>query len=529
LFLSLLLQLFVLVGPFYMQLTVDEAMARSDSSLMTALAIGFALLTIMMCAVEWLRSLVLVHFASLLNFRIGANLFHHMLRLPLAWFERRHVGDLISRFGSTLPIRNLLAEGAVAAAVDGLMALLTLTTLFLYSATLTLVVLAGFLITTGVRLATFRALRRREENTIVAAAREQSNFVETVRAIQSLKLYGMETDRERLWLDRQAEVIAERARLSRLQGLIRSASGTIQALELVLVVFLAGVAAMDGGFTTGMIFAFVAYRSQFVDKAGKLLESAIQYRMLDLHLDRIGDIALAEPESHLRSERSAAFQLGGGIEVRGVTYRYAETEAPVLSGLNLIVQQGEFVAIAGPSGGGKTTLLKVMLGLFVPEAGQVLVDGVPLTRIGRAEFRSRIGVVMQEDQLLTGTIGENISMFGAAFELPWIRECARAAGIDEEIAAMPMDYNTPVGDMGAALSGGQKQRILLARALYRKPRILFLDEGTSQLDVAKEREVNAALSALSITRIVIAHRPETIRSADRTVELREGRIVERRS
>jgi ATP-binding cassette subfamily B protein RaxB len=524
--LSLLLQVFVLVGPFYMQLAVDEAIARGDASLMAALAIGFALLALLRFGAEWLRSLVLLHFGSLLNFRLGANLFHHLLRLPLDWFEKRHVGDLISRFGSAQPIRTLIAEGAVAAIVDGAMAVLTLTMLFVYSAKLAFVVLAGFLVYTALRLGSFRMLRRREEDAIVASAREQSTFVETARAIQSLKLFGKEPERERLWQNRYAELIGRRARLGRMQALLRAAADLIYGLELVLVVYLAALAAMAGGFTIGMIFAFVAYRQQFVDKGTKLIEAAIQYRMLDLHLDRISDIALAEREAGLLPGGLVEYEVKGGVEVRGVTYRYADTEAPALEGIDLKIEPREFVAITGPSGGGKTTLMKVMLGLFRPEAGEVLVDGVPLARVGAAAFREKVGAMMQEDQLLAGSIADNVSMFDPELDLPWLRECARMAGVDDEIMAMPMNYNTLVGDMGTALSGGQRQRVLLARALYRKPAILFMDEGTSQLDVAKEQEVNAALAALNVTRIVIAHRPETIRAADRVIEIRDGRVAD---
>jgi ATP-binding cassette subfamily B protein RaxB len=521
---SLLLQLVVLAAPLYAQLAIDEAVARNDASLMAVLAIGFALLVFFRSAADWLRSFVLVHLASILNFKIGTNLFRHMLKLPLDWFERRHVGDLISRFGSTLPIRNFIAEGAVAATVDGLMAILTLTMLFVYSTSLALVVLGAFLLATALRLGSFRMLRRREEDTLTAISREQTTFIETARAVQSLKVFGLEAERHRLWQNRHARVIAMRARLARMQAILRTGSEAIYGLELVLVVYLAALAAIDARFTVGMIFAFLAYRQQFVDKATKLLESAIQYRMLDLHLDRISDIALAHAETGTETAGLVEHEVAGAIELQGVVYRYADTDTAVLDGVDLKIDPGEFVAITGPSGGGKTTLLKVMLGLFRIEAGKVLIDGKPLDRVGAASFRSRVGAVMQDDQLLAGSIAENISMFDCAMRLDWTRDCARMAAIDDEIMAMPMNYNTLVGDLGSALSGGQRQRVLLARALYRRPRILFMDEGTSHLDVTKEREVNRALSELDITRIVIAHRPETIASADRVIELADGKI-----
>ncbi|HWH21836.1 MAG TPA: peptidase domain-containing ABC transporter [Allosphingosinicella sp.] len=524
LLLSLLLQVFVLLGPFYMQLAVDDAVARSDRSLLGALAIGFGMLAVLRFGATWLRTLVLLHFASLLNFKMGANLFHHLVRLPLDWFEKRHIGDLVSRFGSTMPIRNLIAEGAVAAAVDGLMAVLTLAMLFLYSPTLALVVLGGFLVYAALRLGTFKALRRREEDAIVASALEQSSFIETARAIQGLKLFGLEGARERTWQNRHAEVIAQRAKVAKLQGVLRAAVELISGIELVIVVYLAALAAMAGSFTIGMIFAFVAYRQQFTEKATKLLETAIQYRMLNLHLERIGDISLAEREEGIEPQGLIEHEVKGGLEARELVYRFADSEPAVLSGASLKVEPGEFLAITGPSGGGKTTLLKVMLGLFRPESGELLADGVPMRRIGAGTFRAQIGAVMQDDHLLAGSIADNICLFDQDLDIGWMRECARIAGVDEEIMAMPMNYNTLVGDMGAALSGGQRQRVLLARALYRRPKILFMDEGTSHLDVAKEKEVNAALAGLKITRIVIAHRPETIRAADRAVELRDGKL-----
>jgi ATP-binding cassette subfamily B protein RaxB len=273
-----------------------------------------------------------------------------------------------------------------------------------------------------------------------------------------------------------------------------------------------------------MLYAFMAYKEQFLSKATNLIETGIQYRMLDLHLDRLSDIALAEREQDRHGEGLVAREVRGAVELKGVSFRYADTEPEVLSGVDLRVEAGEFVAVTGPSGGGKTTLLKIMLGLFKPLEGTVLIDGTPIAHFGTQAFRQQIGVVMQDDQLLSGSIAENICFFDTRIDLDWMRDCARVAGIDDEIMAMPMNYNPLIGDMGTTLSGGQRQRVLLARALYRKPCMLFMDEGTSSLDLDKEREVNRALAELKITRIVIAHRPETIRAADRIVVLREGRV-----
>jgi ATP-binding cassette subfamily B protein RaxB len=522
--LSAVLQLVVLAAPFCMQLAVDEAVMKGDEGLLTALALGFGLLTLIHIGAEWLRSHVLLFLGSALNFQMGANLFHHLVRLPLSWFEKRHIGDLVARFRSAEPIQRLISEGLVAACVDGVMATVTLAMILIYSPKLSGIVVAALIMYALLRLALYRALRRRQEDLVEAAAREQTTFIETARAIQSIKIFGREGDREALWQNRHAEAISRGIRQGRLTIGFKTANDLIYGIVNVLVVYLGARAVMADDLTIGMLYAFMAYKEQFLRKATNLIESGIQYRMLDLHLDRLSDIALAEREQDRRGESLVTRQVAGALEIEGVSYRYADMEPEVLSGADLTVEVGEFVALTGPTGGGKTTLLKIMLGLFEPTQGRVLIDGTPLDHFDIQGFRSQIGVVMQDDQLLSGSIADNICFFDAGVDLDWMRACAHVAGIDDEIMAMPMNYNTLVGDMGSTLSGGQRQRVLLARALYRRPRILFMDEGTSQLDLDKEREVNRALAQLKISRVVIAHRPETIRMADRIVVLRDGRV-----
>lgn len=524
--LSAVLQLAVLAAPFYMQLAVDEAVMKGDQGLLTALALGFGLFTLIHIGADWLRSHVLLFLGSALNFQMGANLFHHLVRLPLSWFEKRHIGDLVSHFRSAEPIQRLISEGLVAALVDGVMATLTLVMILIYSPKLSGIVFAALILYALLRFALYRALRQRQEEMIEASAKEQTTFIETARAMQSIKIFGREADREALWQNRYAESISRGIRQGRFTIGFKTANDLIYGIENVLVVYLGARAIMANELTIGMLYAFMAYKEQFLGKATNLIETGIQYRMLDLHLDRLSDIALAEREQDLHGESLVTRQVAGAVELKGVSFRYADTEPEVLSGADLKVEAGEFVAITGPSGGGKTTLLKIMLGLFKPMEGRVLIDDTPLEHFGAQAFRSQIGVVMQDDQLLAGSIAENICFFDASLDLEWMRACAQVAGIDDEIMAVPMNYNTLIGDMGTTLSGGQRQRVLLARALYRRPRILFMDEGTSNLDLDKEREVNRALAELKITRIVIAHRPETIRAADRIVYLINGTVQE---
>jgi ATP-binding cassette subfamily B protein RaxB len=282
-----------------------------------------------------------------------------------------------------------------------------------------------------------------------------------------------------------------------------------------------------------MVFAFMSYRQQLVDKGAVLIEKALEYRLLDLHLDRLADIAFTEPEPGHDRPSSYAREIQGRIELRNLCFRYAATDPFILEDVSLAIEPGEFVTIAGPSGCGKTTLLKVMLGLLEPTHGDVLIDGVPIRTLGLQTYREQIGAVLQDDQLMSGTIADNICFFDPSFDADWMIECAKLSGVHDEIMAMPMTYNSLIGDMGSSLSGGQKQRVLLARALYRRPKILFLDEGTAHLDVDMERFINERLKQLRITRISIAHRPETMRAADRVLHIggpfsSEREIQERR-
>jgi ATP-binding cassette subfamily B protein RaxB len=512
--LSVILELLAVAAPFYMQLTVDEVVARGDANLMLTLALGFGLLTAINVGAFALRSHIALIVQNAVHFHMGARLFHHLLRLPLSFFEKRHIGDVLSRFQSIEPIRDVLAEGLILSAIDGIMAIATLVMIFFYSARLALVVLTALMLYVILRLATYRAFRTLNEASIRAQAQENTNFIETARAVQSIKLFNRETDRESQWFNLHADTVNASIRKGRATILFGTMNRAIFGLENIVTIYLAAILALDNEMTIGMIFAFMAYKMGFADKAATLVEKILDFRLLDLHLDRISDIALNSLEPGHDRPVADALPIRGELELRNVCFRYAETERLVLENINLKVRAESFVTVMGPSGGGKTTLLKIMLGLLEPTSGEVLVDGIPLQTIGVRAYREQVAAVMQEDQLLSGSIADNIGFFGPNFDHDKMVACAGMAGIHEEIMAMPMGYNSLIGDMGSSLSGGQKQRVLLARALYKDPKILFLDEGTAHLDVAKEREINEKLRHLNITRISVAHRPEMMSGAE---------------
>jgi ATP-binding cassette, subfamily B, bacterial CvaB/MchF/RaxB len=524
--LSAVLQLLVLAGPFYMQITIDEVIGKGDVDLLVALALGFGLLTLLTVATTAIRSLIILILQNTLQFQLAGRLFHHLIRLPLAYFEKRHIGDILSRFTSLEPIRNLIAQGLVTAVIDGLMAIATLVMLFIYSPLLAWVVLAALALYLVLRLAMFRMLRRRTEAAIQSKAQEHSTFIESMRAVQSLKLFNRESDRENQWLNRHAEFVNASVRLGRAQVTFKTANDAIFGLENIVIVYLAARLALGGNLTVGMIFAFMAYKRHFIDKTVQLVERLIEFLLLDLHLERLADIALNPIEKGHDRPLAAARPVTIQIALRGLGFRYAESEPFIFRNIDMTIEPGQFVTIIGPSGSGKTTLLKVMIGLLEPSEGEILIDGTPLASIGARSWRENIGAVMQDDQLLSGSLAENITFFDATVDEARMVECAEIACIHDEISAMPMGYNSLIGDMGSSLSGGQKQRVLLARALYRRPQVLVLDEGTAHLDVATERLINQRLRTLNLTRISVAHRPEMMSGADRMVRIDGNTVTE---
>jgi ATP-binding cassette subfamily B protein RaxB len=517
--LSIVLQALVLATPFYMQLTIDEVIARGDIDLLLVLALGFGLLLLIKTATSAMRSWILLLVQNVLHFHLGARLFHHLIRLPLSFFEKRHIGDLLSRFSSLQPIRNLLAEGLIAAALDGAMAAITMAMLLVYSPLLATVVLAAFILYAALRLGLYRVIWRRTEATIQAQAQENSTFIETVRAIQTLKLFNREDEREGQWLNRYSEVASANVRLGRAKVAFTTLNDAIFGLENIITVYLAARLALDNVLTVGMIFAFMSYKQNFTEKAAQLIEKGIDFRVLGLHLERLADIALTPVEAGHDQTLRYLREIEGGIELRNVYFRYSESDSFVLEDISLSIAPGEFINIMGPSGGGKTTLIKIMLGLLEPTSGEVLVDGLPLTPVSQRGYREQVAAVMQDDQLLSGSIAENICFFDPEFDQDRMLRCAQLAGIHHEIMAMPMSYNSLVGDMGSSLSGGQKQRLMLARALYRQPRMLFLDEGTAHLDIENERHIHQSLTQLRMTRVSVAHRPDISAGADRIIRI----------
>jgi ATP-binding cassette subfamily B protein RaxB len=556
LILSTLLQLVALASPFYLKLVVDEAVVRFDESLLVLLALSFAGVYAIGAATEGLRSYVILALGQSMSAQLAGNVVRHLLRLPADYFEKRHVGDVISRVNAVQPIQSALTTSVVAALIDGVMAIATAALMLYFAPQLALIVFIAAALYALITLAVFPFRRERTNDLITARAKENSTIIESIRAARAVKLFARESIRETTWRNAFAEVVNAGVASGRLEIGVALANALLFGLSLVAVVFVGAKSVLAGNLTIGMLFAFLAYRQNFSDRIAGLIGKAVEFRMLNLHLERLADIVhtpqeeglgapafdgafgtrgSAPPQPPLDSEGGSprgdmgdhqGERRGLAIELVNASFRYSPNDPFIFENLSIAIAAGDFIAISGPSGGGKTTLMKVLLGLLPPTQGELKIEGAPLRSYGLARWRELTGVVMQDDQLLSGTIADNISFFDPEIDSARVEEAARQARIHDDIVRMPMKYLSLVGDMGSALSGGQRQRLLLARALYRRPLALFLDEGTANLDETTEREIGDLIAALPVTRIVVAHRPELIRRARRRLVMAGGRLTE---
>lgn len=526
LLLGLVLQVFSLVSPFYMQWVVDEALVAADRDIVTVLGLGFLLLVLLQAIVSAVRSWVTTVMATHLNFQWLGNAFTHLMKLPLPYFEKRCLGDIVSRFGSIETIQHSLTTQLVEGIVDGLLVVGTFVVMLLYSPALTAAASSAVVLYALLRWGMFRSLKDASAEQIVHAAKQQTHFLESARGVQSIRLFNRADERRIGWMNLLADQFNAQLRISKLSISYQSANTLLFGVERIIIIWLAALAVLDMRFSVGMLFAFVSYKDQFSQRIASLIDKLFEFRMLRLHGERVADILLAEPEANSVDTEIDTESLEASIELRNVSFRYADGEPYVLQGVTLVIPAGQCIAVTGASGCGKTTLVKLCLGLLEPTEGEILVGGVKLTSLGLTNYRNLLGTVMQDDYLFAGSIADNISFFDSSPVQDRIAECAQLAAIDNEIDAMPMRYNTLIGDIGTGLSGGQKQRILLARALYKEPKALILDEATSHLDVWNEQLVNAAIEHINMTRVLIAHRPETIAMAQRVVVLAEGRIIQ---
>ncbi len=526
---ALCLQVLAVMSPMFNQFMIDEAMARHDMNLANVMVIGFILLLVIQSGLGLLKGWMVVTLGQDLSLQWRSKVFRHLLSLPVTFFESRQIGDVLSRMGGLSAIQNAVSNMVISVILNAIMAVVAAALMVVYAWKLALIVFASALLYGLLRWVSYGPFRQASLERIELGATESSHFIETLRSVQVLKLFGKEGARQSAWSNIVVDVQNRDVQTMKMGQWFSIAKTFIFGVEGLLVFWLAARSIIEGSpgsgmlVTLGMFFAFAAYQGQFTGAVGSLIDAFIDLKMLSLQTERLSEIVLAEPEEDgsksvvLSSEDLA--ELVPEIEFKDVGFRYGESDPWLFRNVSLRFRKGESIAIVGPSGVGKTTLLKVMLGLVQPTEGEVLYGGKPIQQLGLSRYRSLVGAVMQSDALIAGSILENIALYDDVPDDVQARECAKAAGVDAEIERMPMGYRTLVGDMGSGLSGGQQQRLFLARALYRRPRVLALDEATSHLDVALERSVIKNLKSSDAIKIMIAHRPQTIASANRIVEM----------
>ncbi len=522
---ALALEAVALLMPQFIQAVLDQVVSNADADLLMLLGCGFVLLLLFQVSVAAMRTWTIQWISSHLNIQWTSNLFHHLMRLPQSYFLRRHTGDVVSRFGAISAVQQVVTSQAVAGLLDGLMAICTVAMLLLYSPSLAMIPVVAAMVYTGSRLLYFRVFREANLSQIVVNAKQQTALMESIRSAQTIRLANQVDMQTAKFANLSADSVNTSVAVQRYTMMFSAFNALVSGAQRLAIIWIGALSVLGGHLSSGMLMAFLAYADQFGNRASSFVDFMLQFRMLRLQTDRLADIALHPTESGLAGAYQGTVP-DGSVDLNSVVFKYSEHDPLILKGCSMHVASGEMVAIVGPSGGGKSTLAKVLGGLLDPSLGDVAFGGIPLVKLGKQRMRDMVACVMQDDVLLSGTIAENISFFDESAQHDDIEDAAKKAGIHADINRMPLAYRTPVGDTGSAISGGQKQRVLLARALYRKPKVLILDEATSHLDVRLEQEVIKSLSSLAMTRIVIAHRPESIRAADRVFLLDGGMITE---
>lgn len=517
--LSVVIEAINLLMPIGTQLVTDHVIIAHDHSLLSVICIGLVVFTLFRTFISMLRAWTSLTLNTLTDIQWKTTLFDHLFSLPLTFFEKRHLGDIQSRFSSLDVIRSTFTNSIVTSIIDIIMTVGLLIMMSLYGGWLVWVVIGFTLCYAVMRFGTYRFYRRIAEERVIKNARSGSHFMESLYGISTIKALNLKERRSKNWLNINVEACNAGIKQTRFDMMFGGINTFISSMDQVVILWLGAVMVIENNMTLGMFMAFNAYRGQFSQRASSLIDLVMQLRMLSLHNERLSEIVFSEPEDEQPSRRIFEINKGVSLAVKDLSYQYDPFSRPIFSELNLTINPGESVALVGPSGIGKTTLLKVMCGLLVPSNGQILVDDLDVSKIGLNNYRLSTACVLQEDRLFSGSIADNICSFEDNPDQERIIACAQYCNIHEEIMRMSMGYESIVGELGLGISGGQKQRILIARALYRQPSILFMDEATSHLDLANESFINQSISNLKITRIIVAHRPSTIASADRVIDL----------
>jgi ATP-binding cassette, subfamily B, bacterial CvaB/MchF/RaxB len=508
--------------PFLMQKAVDSAANTKSVDGILELTLLAIVMAIFSGVIFGVRQLVLARLGAEIMSGLLRNMFTRLMALPVRFIEERPLGEILSRYSSCRAIQNFLVAQAGSLIVDVITVLVMLGCMLAYGVDLVAVVVAGLLFQGLIYFGFLRVLKKLRERQLQSTAAHDTIFTETVRAFRAFRLFNEEANRTEKWSKLADQMLNDEKKFVRTLGIVQGFELTMESVTSAMVVLFACIAVMDGRLTLGMVLAFVMYHQYFVRAAKSGIDALMGWELLKVHIDRLNDIIGTPAEK----DGDCSVKISKGtIEMKKVTFSYDKySKKKLITNTNLRIDAGEFVALTGNSGCGKTTLLKLILGIEKPSSGCITIDGFDVSELTNKSKAKSIAVVMQDDCLLSGTIAENIAFFDPVLSKEKVEQAAIQACVHEEILAMPMGYLTYVGDLGNSLSGGQKSRIMIARALYREPRIILLDEGTAHLDIAVEKRINANFKSMNITRFAIAHRPDTLQVADRVFVLESGRL-----
>jgi len=521
---SLLLQILALSLPILTGMIVDRVVPRADLGLLGVVAVGMGALVLFQLLATLTRAHLLLELRTRLDLKMTLGFVDHLTALPYAFFQRRSTGDLMMRVNSNATIREILTSTTLSAIIDGSLVSLYLVLLFLASTTMALLVLG-----LGVaQMIVFIAARHRVQALVAqnleVQARSQSQLLQVLAGIETLKIAGAEARSVQRWSNLLVDDLNVSLARGRLQAITDAVMGGLRMASPLAIVSVGAIQVVHGELSLGVMLSLNALAGSFLTPLASLVSSALQVQQLKGYIERLDDVLSVERED--RKARAMSGRLSGRVEVEDVEFAYATGAPPVLRQTSLVIEPGQMVALVGPSGSGKSTLAALLLGLYRPSAGRIRYDGRDLAELDPSSVRRQLGIVPQSPYFFDQSIRDNIALVDPDAPLDRVIGAARAAAIHDDIAALPMGYDSRLADRGASLSGGQRQRIAIARALVHRPAILLLDEATSALDVSTERRVIENLRAVRATKIVIAHRLSTIVDADLIVVVDGGRIVE---
>lgn len=525
---ALVLETITLCSPLINQMVIDEVLVAADHSLLTVIIIAMLLLSLTQMLLGLGREWATISLSVNFNMQWMARVFHHLVRLPLSWFDARSKGCINARFGAVNTIQEALTTQVLEGIIDVILVITSLCMMLLYSPAMTLMACVAAVMYAVLRAIWYPALRQSTEDAWDANARETGHFLETLSGILSLRINGVMARREASWLNLNVSRRNTQLRQKRLSMGYRIAHTLTGSIVSAVVLWKGAGEVLGGSFTVGMLVAYLSYQGRFSASINSLTDKFFTWRMLDVYNERLADIVLEQIEGHQLSGDIPALPAGNTppLLLDGVKFSYKGANTAIIRDLSLTLHSGEVVAITGKSGCGKSTLVKLILGIHIPDEGTIRAFNIPHSHPDYFQVRQRIGTVLQEDHLFRGSIADNIIFFNESRDPERMSHCARLALIENDIIAMPMGYQTLIGETGGGLSGGQKQRILLARALYKKPGFLLLDEATSHLDVESEIQISQTLRQLGLPVLLVAHRPETIASADRVLYMDDGYFTE---